>query len=212
MTIKQIRIKAFLSFSSTTKKKSYHFIHGNPSVMFENVKTLGVYIKSIFHNLLYAVATHTCSSFKPPNISESFSLRGALESLSPYIHTLRNNCSNCLILNDTISVADFTHLIVHNRKNEYMLSIDLNVYSKNQQFRLYDSTKHGQDNPLILTNDYPFDQLHSHSYFDILRKSLITNINDTNLPLITLDNGRFYLKQSSMLRHSSRCTMIKNRM
>jgi hypothetical protein len=52
-----------------------------------------------------------------------------------------------------MSAADIAHLLICNKKNEWMLSVDLYVYSKNQQFRLYDSIKTGQNNPLIMTSE-----------------------------------------------------------
>jgi len=155
------------------KKRSCHFIHANPSVLFENAKTLGVYIKSILQSLLIDVAGHTCPSFNLPINLKSTSIQNIITSLSPHVNTLRTNCSNCFLLNGMVSAADVAHLIVYNKNNQSILSIDLNVYNKNQQFRLYDSTKQGQDNLLIITSDYLFDQTKSHSYFDILQKSLV---------------------------------------
>jgi len=179
------------------KKRSCHFIYANPSVLFENAKTLGVYIKSMLQSLLIGVARHTCSSFNLPIDLKSTSIRNIITSLSPHVNTIRTNCSNCFLLNGMVSAADVAHLIVYNKNNESILSIDLNVYNKNQQFRLYDSNKQGQNNPLITTSDYPFDQTKSHCYFDILRKSLVTNITDKDLPLITLENEQLFIKQNS---------------
>ncbi len=80
-------------------------------------------------------------------------MRDIISLLSPYVTELRANCSNCFILNDMMSAADIAHLLICNKKNEWMLSVDLYVYSKNQQFRLYDSIKTGQNNPLIMTSE-----------------------------------------------------------
>ena len=187
-------------FSTTLTKKSYHLIHANPSVLFENTKTLGVYIKSIFYTTLFAVAKHKCTSFSMSVDSKPNALSDLISMLSPFVLNLRANCSNCYILNGMMTAGEVAHLIVSNKKDQWMLSVDLHVYGKNQQFRLFDSMKMCQNNPLSITQDYPFDQTKSHCYFEILRKSLITNITDIDLPRIILNNGQlFSIKRSSEL-------------
>jgi hypothetical protein len=179
-------------------KKSYHFIHAIPSVLFENSKTLGIYVRSIFQSLLLSVARHKCSSFSLSIDVEPKSIRHIISLLSPYVTELQTKCSDCFILNDMISAADIAHLIVCNQKDEWVLSVDLHVYSKNQQFRMYDSIKTGQNNPLVMSFEYPFNQTKSHCYFDILHKSLITNVNHETLPLVILDKQQLFLTQKSL--------------
>lgn len=187
-------------FSTTLTKKSYHLIHANPSVLFENTMTLGVYIKSILYTTLFAVAKHKCTSFSLSIDPKPNSLSDLISMLSPFVLNLRANCSNCHILNGMITAGDIAHMIVSSKKEQWMLSIDLHVYGKNQQFRLFDSMKMCQNNPLSITQDYPFDQTKSHCYFEILRKSLLTNITGIDSPRIILDNGQlFSIKTSSEL-------------
>jgi hypothetical protein len=131
--------------------------------------------------------------------SNKLSIQNLISFLSIHINQLRVNCSKCFIINDEISAADIAHLIVCNRKNEWSLSIDLHVYSKNQEFRLYDSIKNGLNNPLITISDYPLEQSEFLCYFDILRKSLITNINNIHVPLVTLKDEHFFISQAPSL-------------
>ena len=180
-----INIKWFLFLSSSTPLKiSYHFIHANPTVLFENTETLKPYIRTIFYTLLLGIAKHECLSFKLIVDSNITSIRKLISLLSPYITSLRTNCSKCFILNNELSVADIAHLIVRKKNDQWSLSVDLHVYCKNQQLRLYDSVKIGLNNPLTTTSDYPFQQTMSHCYFDILRKSLITNTNNIHSRLV----------------------------
>jgi len=85
------------------------------------------------------------------------------------------------------------HSIVRNKKNEWSLPIDLHVYCKSQQFRLYHSIKNGLNNPLITTPNYPFEQTKSHCYFDILQKSPITNVFNIDVPLIILKDKQLFI-------------------
>jgi hypothetical protein len=186
-----------LVFSSTSSKQSYHFIHANPTVLFQNTHTLGIYIKTIFQSLLLDVVKHSCASFRLVIDSDITSIQNLISILSPYILQLRANCSKCFILNNEISVADIAHLIVSNRRNEWSLSIDLHVYTKNQQFRLYDSNKYGLNNPLLTTPNYPFEPTNTHSYFAILRKSIITNTLNINIPSIILNNDDLFITETS---------------
>ncbi|CAF2824677.1 unnamed protein product, partial [Rotaria sp. Silwood2] len=187
--------------ASTSSKKSYHFIHANPTVLFENIETLQIFVKTIFHSLLLNVTKHICLSDKLSVDSNHDSIRDLITLLSPHINYLRVNCSQCFILNNEISIADVAYLIVYNKKKEWSLSVDLNVYSKNQQFRLFDSSKSSLDNPLTTTLDYPFEQSKSYSYFDILQKSLITNINNIHVPLLEIKDDHLFATRRLLLNH-----------
>ncbi|CAF4969149.1 unnamed protein product, partial [Rotaria sp. Silwood1] len=97
-----------------------------------------------------------------------------------------------------VSVADIAHLIVRKKNNQWSLSVDLHVYCKNQQFRLYDSIKIGSNNPLTITSDYPFQQTKSHCCFDILRKSLITNTASIHTSLLVLKDKYLFHTQTPL--------------
>ena len=54
-------------------------------------------------------------------------------------------------------MLDITYLLVQNIRKEWTLAIDINVYSKSQQFRLFNSVKYGKNNPLVPSAIFPFD-------------------------------------------------------
>ena len=111
--------------------------------------------------------------------------------LSPHVNKLRTNCSNCILLANGVSVADIANLIVLKSNNQWSLSIDLHVYNKSQQSRLYDAAKAGLNNPLITASDYLLESTTSHCYFDILHRSLLTNINKQHNSLPTVNEKYF---------------------
>jgi hypothetical protein len=69
----------------------------------------------------------------------------------------------------------------------------MNVYSKNQQFRLFNSVKYGKNNPLIPSTTLPYDCQSQYSYSDLLRKSLISFIEDDQIPKLYVKNKKFHL-------------------
>jgi hypothetical protein len=83
-----------------------------------------------------------------------------------------------------ISAANIAHLLVFDRKNLPTLSIDLHVYSKNQQIRLYECVKYQLDNPLTLSDHYPFDVRNTYTHGDMIRKSMITNVSGLQIPIV----------------------------
>jgi hypothetical protein len=131
----------YICFSSTNEKISYHFIHANPSFLFENISYLKVFIKTTIHCLLLSTIKHKCPAF---NITISISqptISDLIQSLAPYVITLRKNCSSCFLSIPNVSVADIAHILIVNKTNKSTIAIDMNVYSKNQQFRLFNSVK-----------------------------------------------------------------------
>ncbi|CAF1506872.1 unnamed protein product, partial [Rotaria sordida] len=82
-----------------------------------------------------------------------------------------------------------------NKQNQHNLAIDLNVYSKNQQFRLYDCVKRGQSNFLRQSTYFQFNEAFETSYHTILKKSIIAyNIEHSNLQVVYLENNQFKFK------------------
>jgi len=80
---------------------------------------------------------------------------------------------------------------VRNKKNKWTIAIDLNVYSKNQQFRLFNSVKYGKNNPLIPSGTFPFDCQSQFTTSNILQKSLISFIENDKIPTIYFKDKRF---------------------
>ena len=121
-----------------------------------------------------------------------------INQLAPFINTLRNHCRKCNTSIPYVSIADIAHLLVQNRRNEWTLAIDTNVYSKNQQFRLINCVKYGKNNPLVPSTSFPFHyQLH-YSSFNLLKKSLITFMEDDYIPKIYLNDKKFDINLSSI--------------
>jgi hypothetical protein len=126
------------------------------------------------------------------------SILNLIELLAPYIDTLRNHCASCRSTIFDISIADIAHLLVRNKTNKWTVAIDMNVYCKNQQFRLFKSVKSGKNNPLIPSVKFPFDSQLKFSERNLLQKSLITFIEDDNIPKIYFKDNKFVLNLSIM--------------
>jgi hypothetical protein len=73
----------------------------------------------------------------------------------------------------------------------------MNVHANNQQFRLFNSVKYGENNPLILSKNFPFDKYSQYSSLDILHLSLISCNPSNYLPIISYKNNHFQVNQTS---------------
>jgi hypothetical protein len=175
---------------STTNKVSYHFIHANPTLIFESTLCLGLFVKTVFHHVLYVVSQHSCSSFTSMTVSSDISLANLISILAPFAHTIRTQCSHCLVWKGIISAADIAHLLVLDKRDLPTISIDLHVYSRNQQMRLYECVKYDSDHPLTLSSQHPFDIRKTYTHGEMTRKSMITNVSALRVPIVkqTKDN------------------------
>ncbi|CAF3142250.1 unnamed protein product [Rotaria sp. Silwood2] len=194
------------------EKISFHFIHANPCVLFDNNVTLGLFIKVLIHFLLYSIAEHKCSNFNINLNVQKISTTELLILITPYINTLRLQCNNCFLYSNYVSVANISDLLVFNKKNQLTFAIDTDVYSKNQQFRLFDCVKKEQLNPLVQSASFPFSKNIKLSYIDLLKKSIVTNIDELNMPIISLKNNEFlcnYENQTNLyeINHNNRITL-----
>ncbi|CAF1677678.1 unnamed protein product [Rotaria magnacalcarata] len=187
-----IALQQFLVLeASTSKKISFHFIHANPTALFENNITLGLFIKIFVHYLLSLIVKHKCLSFDVDFTLQTTTISDLITLLTPYVTILRRHCTKCQLLSNYMTVAEISHLLVLNTRNQLTLAIDLHVYSKCQQFRLLDSVKRGKNNFLHQSTYFPFNDHSNISYIDLLKKSLVTNIKDINVPIIYLENNKF---------------------
>jgi len=132
-----------------------------------------------------------------------------IDILVPHINILRKNCTSCQLPIPYVSVSDIAHLIVRNKTNQWTLAIDTHVYSKNQQFRLFNCVKHGKNNPLIPSIIYPFHHQPHFSNADLLQKSLITFIEDDQILNISIKNNKFQINSSSTSNSNSIISMSK---
>jgi IS1 family transposase len=129
-------------------------------------------------------------------------MSGLISLLGPHVNVLRTSCTECYINSKLITVAEIAHLLVVNKQKEYTLAIDLSVYAKNQQFRLFNCVKKKQQNPLIQTSFYPCHENTETSYFEILKKSLVTYHDGIQVPILKLKDNEF-LCQITDARHST---------
>lgn len=120
---------------------------------------------------------------------KSYSIHQLISLLGPHICSMRIRCVNCLIYGKWIYASDIAYLLILNKKHEWTLAVDTHVYSKNQQFRLFNCVKIGQNNAFTQTNDFPFQVGRDHSFDDILHASLITNIQQPNKPLVQFNHN-----------------------
>lgn len=159
-------------------------------MLFENNITLGIFIKSVIHYFLWLITQHKCMSFNINLISQEYTIHDFLMLLTPHLNILRTSCIQCELFTGLVTIAEFAHLLVFNKQKQLTLAIDLNVYSKNQQFRLFESVKIGKTNPLRQSTDFPFNNSQV-SYFDILNKSLLTYIEIIDIPIIYFNKSQF---------------------
>jgi len=129
--------------------------------------------------------------------TDEFTIQSLIQVLVPHIKTLRKYCTSCQLSIPYISVADIAHLLVRNKTNEWTTAIDVHVYSKNQQFRLFNCVKYGKNNPLIPSTTFPFYSQSNLLLSDFLQKSLITFIEDYETPKIYFKNRKFLFSSSS---------------
>ncbi|CAF5018652.1 unnamed protein product, partial [Rotaria sp. Silwood1] len=133
-------LKQFLVLQASTNEKiSYHFIHSKPSLVFENVSTLGIFLKAIIHFLLFSIIQHKCTMFNINSPPEPCTISNLIQILAPYVSILRKHCTSCTISIPYVSIADISYLLVRSAADKWTTAIDINVYSKNQQFRLLNS-------------------------------------------------------------------------
>ncbi|CAF1377440.1 unnamed protein product [Rotaria sp. Silwood1] len=136
---------------------------------------------------------------------EPWTISNLIQILAPYVSVLRKHCTSCTISIPYVSIADISYLLVRSAADKWTTAIDINVYSKNQQFRLFNSVKYGKNNPLIPSITFPFASSLQYSSSDILEKSLITLIEDHQIPKIYFKNKNFIIHFSP---YSSSTTTI----
>ncbi|CAF3865984.1 unnamed protein product [Rotaria sp. Silwood1] len=136
---------------------------------------------------------------------EPWTISNLIQILAPYVSILRKHCTSCTISIPYVSIADISYLLVRSAADKWTTAIDINVYSKNQQFRLFNSVKYGKNNRLIPSITFPFASSLQYSSSDILKKSLITLIEDHQIPKIYFKNKNFIIHFSP---YSSSTTTI----
>lgn len=144
---------------------------------------MNVMLKSI----IIAMANHSCEHHRSIDMDNDISLPDLLNKVSSSVETIRRRCSQCFLIGNNLSCADAAQLIVLNEQNHWTLCVDLHVYGSNQQFRLYDCVKYQSNNPLNLSLTYPFDQSQPYTKLDILRKSIVTLVEQDQIPMMNFE-------------------------
>ncbi|CAF2101293.1 unnamed protein product, partial [Rotaria magnacalcarata] len=150
----------FLVLSASTElKHSYHLIYTNTSVRFESQETISHIIMVILQHYAHFIVTPSCQQQFPPLVNINHQ-----NDYLVYLQTTlsQTNFCNCAIPKTNITCSNFEKLFYKNQDGSHQWVFDLHVYSKNQQFRLYKSTKFGINNTLLPTSDFNFKRNYSH--------------------------------------------------
>lgn len=201
-------------FSSTARKLSLHIIHANPTGLFENNSTFALLLKAVIHLILVSIIKHKCCNFDITNQTDTCSISDLIAILSPMTLVMRKYCTQCHILMNNIIVSEFAYLLILDEQKQRRLAIDMNVYNKNQQFRMYQAVKIGKNVSFDCSIEYPFDQQSSWTQPEILEKSLISyNIQNCNLPIFVLIHDHFDImfrnQIDSYIRHEVSITSLQ---
>ncbi|XP_068134817.1 DNA-directed primase/polymerase protein isoform X1 [Hyperolius riggenbachi] len=164
--------------SSTDEKCSHHLIFVLPNVAFKDNINVGNFVKSALHPLL--LTSDGKSTSKDHETSPLHAAHGNSEK-SPHDTTAKGCCSSSL--NTKIKDCDLSSFLVGDKNGGKQLFIDLGVYTKNRNFRLYKSSKLGKDAVLELAKDNQFSgkpPRHMSTEEHIFLCSLISNVRFTD--------------------------------
>lgn len=207
--------------ASTKAKHSYHVIYTDTKIRFESPRTMYQFVNMLLYHCSYFIVSHPCH--RRFFDSNGINLDGNPNTYIKYLQMI-SVCSkfcSCIIPGTKVTCNSFCKLLF---KSTFVLFItylsnfillftdskgllqwvfDLHVYNQNQQFRLYQATKFGQDNPLLPTSDFPFNpqnQQHENvtnnvaCYSSILQFSLISYAaSDPIISIISYDDNRWLL-------------------
>ncbi|CAF4877736.1 unnamed protein product, partial [Rotaria sp. Silwood1] len=188
--------------ASTSQKISYHFIHTNENILFDNNQTFGLFFKVTIHFFLWMIIKHKCTSFHITQSLEKCTIPSLIDFLGKYVNLLRTSCRECYIYSKFLTVAEVAYLLVLNKENQYTLAIDLGVYSKNQQFRLFDCVKKQKANALIQSLSLTSAQSVKYSYNEILKNSLLTYHEKTNVFILSEKDNQFVYEELDIVDKS----------
>lgn len=142
--------------SSNEQKESFHIIFDNKNIRFLNNNALCLFVTESIRMMLLNVLGHEClrkikfTNKKYTNDSNLFDLLHIFQDV--WLEFFY--CYNCKLQNTELSINDICNLFVYDQKGCITPSIDLKVYNKEQDFRLFMCTKSGEKRPLI---KFPID-------------------------------------------------------
>ncbi|KAM6221011.1 DNA-directed primase/polymerase protein [Rhynchocyon petersi] len=200
--------------SSTDEKFSRHLIFQLRDVAFQDNIHVGNFVRKILHPALKLLASENvetadygCSHFSeaPMKQDPSFS---AMSTGKERGETLTQN-SEKLGRQGVAeqSCPDLSFLVVKNNVGEKHLFVDLGVYTKNRNFRLYKSSKIGKHVALEVAKDNIFSPQQSENVSEenqYFLSSLVCNVrfSDT-LRILTCDTPQKKQRQVECFNHSS---------
>uniref|UniRef100_A0A8C1RAV3 DNA-directed primase/polymerase protein n=1 Tax=Cyprinus carpio TaxID=7962 RepID=A0A8C1RAV3_CYPCA len=160
--------------SSTSEKFSRHLIFMLPSVAFKDNSHVGRFIHDILHPALKSLqkskpeapTTEVCPRENGDDVNGSQAKRRKYEE------------------------KDLDFLIVKSKNGQEQLFVDLGVYTKNRNFRLYKSSKLGKNAAFCVAEDNEFvpkPSKHTTKEECIFLASLITNISFTGQRILTYE-------------------------
>ncbi|CAF3334255.1 unnamed protein product, partial [Rotaria sp. Silwood2] len=191
--------------ASTELKHRYHLIYTNTTIRFESLGTILQFIQTILYNCLHFLLSHSCQpqTLQPSQTNNKLDLNNYLVHLQAILtHT---NLCNCIAPQTNITYQDFLKLLYKNLDGSYQWIFDLHVYNKNQQFRLYKSTKFGKNNPLLPISDFPLNKQSEQNhlvknnninYDDLLNHALISYTkNNIDLLIFSYNQKKWFLSK-----------------
>lgn len=158
--------------SSTSEKFSQHLIFMLPNAAFKDNSHAGQFIHDILQPAL--------NSIQKSN-PETTTTAVCREGSSGDVETSEAKKRKC-------EERDLSFLIVKNKSGQEQLFVDLGVYTKNRNFRLYKSSKLGKNAAFTVAEDneyVPNSSKHTTEEESIFLASLITNISFTGQRILT---------------------------
>ncbi|XP_051558317.1 DNA-directed primase/polymerase protein isoform X1 [Myxocyprinus asiaticus] len=160
--------------SSTSEKFSRHLIFMLPSAAFKDNFHVGRFIHGILHP-----ATNSLQKSNPEAPTTAFFPRESKDDVDGS-QTKKTKCEE----------DDLSFLIVKSRNGQEQLLVDMGVYTKNRNFRLYKSSKLGKNAAFTVAEDNKFvpkPSKHTTKDESIFLASLITNISFTGQKILTYE-------------------------
>ncbi|KAI7810523.1 DNA-directed primase/polymerase protein [Triplophysa rosa] len=160
--------------SSTSEKFSRHLIFMLPNAAFKDNAHAGQFIHDILKPARNSIQKSNPGTTTIPVCPEESG--GDVETSQ----AKRRKCEE----------RDLSFLIVKNRNGQEQLFVDLGVYTKNRNFRLYKSSKLGKNAAFTVAEDneyVPNSSEHTIEEESLFLASLITNISFTGQRILTYD-------------------------
>ncbi|XP_012674306.2 DNA-directed primase/polymerase protein [Clupea harengus] len=182
--------------SSTEDKFSRHLIFLLPNAAFKDNSHVGRFIHAIVRPVLIMLQARKGSQPE----ENSTLCASAQQSIEPL------TSMECIPIGDRGMLGspqpkrqkhgedDLSFLLVKNKDGQTQLFVDLGVYTKNRNFRLYKSSKLGKNAAFVVAKDNQFSpepDKHLTMEENIFQASLISNVSYTGQRILTWDASEF---------------------